>query len=366
MAINNVGFNARTQVAIRKIATKIAPTTNLDADPYDDNWQLIPTAGFGLKEAKEMLQSASFNAKLIQLDKKGGNISAAGNITMNLLKEGQEWIYHQALGGEWIDGVTDTASGMTLHTLYPDPDKIPGYFLIERQIKNMAARGYKLFANQQIDTLNINMPQNGVSTVEIGFFGEFVTDLYSTPKQSGTTPELEDDFYVGNRVQIRIFPMNTDGTYESDIAPDFIQGVSLNINNNLIKDGYVFNNTNRDNSVYIAEVGRNTRTVEGSFDLHYTADDDFNTFFREVQAFKVVIELEEDDYMLRYTLPKCKLNDAYDPDITGSDGFTKQSLPFTSVYYADESGKEYEIMVEIVDSIAVYEGVAWDTIMGSA
>ena len=370
MPIVNVGTNSRTQLIVRKLlaAEKIDPAAVVIPT---DKWFGLVSSSIGLKETQATLTSDSFEKSLTLPNLKGGNKSVEGAINMNLLKEGQEFIWEMLFGGVWTHGTTNTVTGKTTHTLYPDPEQRPGNggvananegaFLVERQIRDMGVRGYKVFCNCYVDSISLSIPQDGICKMDVNIFAEFAQPSQNATNASGSVPNMVDDFYVGNRARIYIQQRDAAGVLQgSERCPDFVTGVNIDFNANLVKDGYTLNCDNRDNSVFVQKVGFGQRSVTGTIDCIFTADEDFESAVQDLNAMTLRVELEEDNYILELFMPQIKLPENYDPDVTQGDGFVRISVPFTALKHVDGNG-EYECRVAITDTNADF-GTDWDDV----
>ena len=388
MPIVNVGTNSRTQLIVRKLlaAEKIDPVVIpvVQTSGYagitpvhpgkeipTDKWFGLVSSSIGLKETQATLTSDSFEKSLTLPNLKGGNKSVEGAINMNLLKEGQEFIWEMFFGGIWTHGTTNTVTGKTAHTLYPDPEQRPGNggvanaaegaFLVERQIRDMNNRGHKIFCNCYVDSISLSIPQDGICKMDVNIFAEFALPSQDATVASGSVPNMVDDFYVGNRARIYIQQRDAAGVLQgSERCPDFVTGVNIDFNANLVKDGYSLNCDNRDNSVYVQKVGFGQRSVTGTIDCIFTADEDFESAVQDLNAMSLRVELEEDDYILELFMPQIKLPENYDPDVAQGDGFVRISVPFSALKHVDGNG-EYECRVAITDTNADF-GADWDDV----
>jgi hypothetical protein len=358
MTINNYGNQPSVQVSIKKLNTAIpySDVANIEAKtaPFDTKWFGQVASSFNLKESKTTHKSDSFDATYMSQNIKGGNIVCRGGMNMNLLVEGQEWIYEMILGGRFTNDSYSTVTSRGVHTLYPNPSGLVGgkTFLAERQITNMATSGYKVFCNCHVNSINISAPQTGPCKADIDMIAMFPSAFMDTKRQA-VIPFMEDEYYIGHRGLLKLKPYDDIAdTFGTEFTPDFVEGFDLSISANIIDSTYTYN-ADRDISIYLAEVPYGRRSITGNIACIFTANAQLEQAYKDLSAMVLNFELSQNDYKIQFIIPRAKFTEAIEPDLSSGDGLIKVSIPFESIPY-DDSTNDYDLKVVITDSIETY------------
>jgi hypothetical protein len=359
VSIANFKTQSRAIVGIQKSIAKIPLLDGAGATNYaamsDANWFNIVSHNIGVKPSRDSHVSPSFSPSLTVPEAKKGNERAEGPLSMNLLRETQEWLYQMILGGDYVDGAEIGSTGFYPHDLIPNALKReldPIYINLEKQVKNKTgvtgSLGHRTYVNGHVDTLRVSIPQDGPCLLEAGLFFEGAFDRQDDSVASGSV-DAPDEFYMGHR---GLFKYRTSGTADPYTTPDYVKGADFTIDSKLIKNGYTFN-SNRDLSRFPSEVAYGQRSVTGTIDCFFTSDAAIDLAYKDFSGMEFVIELAEGGYVTEFTFPNVKIMEDPEPDYSQSDDFVVVQFQFQAFQFV-AGADTYEMKVKITDKIANY------------
>lgn len=337
------------------------------------NWEQMTFNNESLVETINTIKSNEINVSRTVGTIRGGNISAGGNVQLDMhsAKLGL-WLKHMIsdtlvtgaytvsalaaatyVRGDWVSSATNvhcclvggvvTSGDVTAtlpssvvgateiltntqwmvvgtvaaisanaktHTITGAPAFPVGGIAIEKQIIGGTNPGYFPVLGNRINTVTFNFPQEGICSIDVSLLGLKFGTVAGT-SIAGTTLIVPDDPFTGFQAEIKI----------NSAINAVVQSGSVTINNNL--DASVFTTASR----YRRDVTAGRREISGKFQMVFEDLTQYNLFRNETKVPVFLSFIHEGKYM-SIDMPECKFTGGQPTPAIAGNGTVSSSFEF--------------------------------------
>lgn len=292
-----------------------------------------------LKAAKGTFESEMVNANRCTIGIGDGNRTVDGNLVSDLIPEGLEVLFMHLLGNPTV---VTTGSGPYTHVMKGSPGNFQG-LTIEKGYTDIDQ--YFIYTGIRIDSMSINLVQEGLHEITFGLIGKTEADPEATTQITGTPVSYTKNGFSGYQCVIST-TMQSNGTVVDGAYVDigFPVSGSLNIKNNVETDGFVIGSEFRAS----AQLGK--RACSGEFSVFFEDAKLYELFTSGTEVgVKFTFDNKQGQKII-FEFPACKLG-GNTPEVQNFQGLNLP-LTFTAKY---DVGEATDVKLTIVNSIASIE-----------